>query len=203
MAITTADLETFLAASGITLSASADLTRILAVAKDRWEEATGWRPWVASASTARYFDAPRNTSVGQTLYLDAGLLTCSEVKVGVGMDGAGGSALTLGTGYVLEPYAGPPYSRIELFGAPGGRRSVKVTGTWGREADYGGVATEAVLCAAAATVVRENMGGIGPTTRVRQGQVEVEYDAEAGRGAYDRLNARFHELAKAHRRTAF
>lgn len=134
-------------------------------ALDAFQTDTRQQPFLKDASdVTRYFDPPGPESRlenqfyrggGKLLQLEAGLLSCTSISLGVNADNPNGDAMDLQRQLRLMPQnaaaRGKPYTWIEFFfpvyGSPG---SLKIVGKWGYSAQVPEDAWQAVLKKAAA-----------------------------------------------------
>lgn len=205
---TAADLATFLTANGLTVPADLDESKYIASAIQEFERRTGFVPFFVDALTAEkalYFDAPLPSY--SWLNLGCGMTSISEVKTGLGLDGTGGTVLTLGTEYLTHPEnaltLGKPLLALEFLNYIGtGRRSIKVTGRVGYTTDLGNFPEvyQGILEKAAAMELVAAMQGYSTIASVKQGPIEVDYDVEAGRSKIDRWNNEFDLLVRRYKR---
>ena len=174
----TADVTALLTLAGVSYGSS-DVAGALDGVIREWERLTGWYPFVAATQT-RYYDP------ADLLELDAGLLTVTTLKTGVLADGTGGTTRTAGTDYVLEPFNAAntlrPFTRVRFITSPYGLdRSVSIAGSWGFAASCPEDVVQAITRLAAARVAHSlTLGASGPVTDLKQGPVELSYEAGAG-----------------------
>lgn len=183
---TETELEDFLDAMGVT-STGFDLTNALAAAVALWERLTLYKPFLSDGSTTRYY-SPCERGI---LTLDTGAVSISAVRQNV-TDSDAGDLLTVYQDYWPLPINASqlekPYERIQFRAVPygatqqrpfsGEERQVSVTGVWGYAATCPIDVYEAILRAAAASILRAvNVSTTGGAERVKQETVEYTFSS--------------------------
>ena len=121
-----------------------DFSGAAMAAEEAFLQSVRWVPFVSDGSTqTRLFDPPS----GRLLDLQGGLLSVSQITVS-------GMPLTVNLDVFLSPqsadYTGLPYTGLEFFRPAWGRkRSIAVTGVWGRVTSLPDDVREALLAKAA------------------------------------------------------
>lgn len=156
-----------------------------------------WFPFVSDGSIqTRQFDPPS----GRFLDLQGGLLSLTSVT-------ASGANLTPNTDAFLSPrnapYEGLPYTGIEFYRQPCGlKRSISVTGVWGRVPSLPDDVREALLAKAAATLAPQLQAYVSRgLSRWREGDVEQWSDGEPFRGLAARWERIYAETVRLYRLT--
>jgi hypothetical protein len=203
---TSTDLGDFLTAAGYDYG-SADLDLAIGAAVYEFERRTGWKPFIRDAADyTAYYDPPYVGSFGCILSLKYPLLTLTSLSYGLEEDGTGGTAMTQGTDFVMEPYDGgtdeKPWTGVRFLTYPYGlSRSIKVIGKRGYSESCPYDVYQAILRKAAGMVaVNLTAGAPGEAASVKQGPVQFQYSAEAGRGTVDRFNSDFDGVVRRCRR---
>lgn len=185
---TDSDVQTFVTKAGVALPAGFAFDGLAAAAVAEFQRRTGQVPFILdSVDVARYYDPPgaRSSSDRTVLELDAGLLTCVSVSVGVSADDPSGQPLDLQRQLRLcplnAPALGQPYTWIEfpfpLFGAPS---SVKIVGRWGYSSTWPDDAWQAVLRLGAWMAAQDVQQGIATRgTTLKEGDESVAFSDEA------------------------
>ncbi len=187
------EVQTFVVASGVTAPSGFSFTGYGALAQTEFQNRTGLIPFLKDASdVSRSYDPPGPRSKLETYYylggekvleLDAGLLSCTSVALGVTPDTPDGQTMDLQRQLRLMPANAPvkgrPYTWIEFFfpvyGAPS---SVVVTGKWGYSATVPEDVWQGCLRLAASMAAKDVLQGIlsGPTT-ISAGEDEITQDS--------------------------
>lgn len=166
------DVSAMLTRAGITPPEPAILTALILEGIDAFETETNQRPFLAGAPSRRYFTPdPRGTSL-----LDLGAMA-SQVDFIL----LGGRVLAVSE-YDARPDGEPdgPSDRI-AFPSPvfGGPRSIEIIARWGAVSSVPSLASAAVAAyaaqAAAAEALSQTTGAGGGLVRVREGDVERQY----------------------------
>lgn len=168
---TTADVEAFLEAGGITLSAAAQaqLSPCLESALDEWERRTGWVPFIAATQTRKY-----DTDGSSSLVLDNAIVSDYTVTLDT-------TQLVEGTHYELRPYNHSRKREIYFYSAPSaGIRRVEVQAKFGYSADWPDDAKQAVIVRAAALMIENQQASKafasgGAVSEVAVADVKVVY----------------------------
>ena len=181
---TTSDLEAQLTAAGVILPLSALCVSALAEAIERWEQATGYVPFAASATATQMpYDLTDRGRGVRLVNLGAGIPTGTTVVATLD-----DSALTAGDGedYELLPLdavrKGRPYNYLKLSSHSTGR--LKVTARWGFcvEDEIPEIAAQAVLAYAALSIAEPALAkassGDGSVAEGRNVQSADEGDAK-------------------------
>jgi hypothetical protein len=181
---TSSDVTALLSAAGISGGdslAAAALAGVIAA----FERGTGWRPLLKdTVDASRYFDTPCPGTFGCVLELRHGLQTLTELKCGVGFDGTGGTVMTQGEGFLLEPsdggIDGRPYTQVRFIQYPFGNlvRSIKITGKWGYCDDVPDDISQAIIRKAASDVCKDLSLTSETMSRIKEGPVEYQFLAD-------------------------
>ncbi len=142
------EVKSLLEGSGIDVPCELNLDGYVASAMRDFEKRTGYKPFLMDESFVdRFYDPPRPSSSGQTLFLDAGLIEVESVTVGYAGPGTG-TELIKDQDFFLQDYNAAaeerPYEMIEFsrtvlsrsdfyYVRPvvGATKSIKVSGKWG------------------------------------------------------------------------
>jgi hypothetical protein len=192
---TTTDLTQVLTAAGVEASGY-DLQGALDAASLEFERVTGWVPFGKDANDRTvFYNPPKLGTFGCVLELQRGLLSLTSLTMACNFDGTGGTALTQGTDFLLQRVDGyeggtdnRPWTEIRFINSPVGyaARSLKVIGKFGFTDTIPADVKQAILNMAAASVVINFQGASGAIFREKQGPVEIQHDATAGRSTIDR-----------------
>lgn len=156
---TAADMQVFLTSQGLLANPPSatekmiDLEGIAAEAKAAWEQGTSYIPFLATTQTRTYtpegansgtpgiiYNIPglgmNNVGGSNTLFLHAGLLSVTTLKVSKTLTNPTGTTLTINSDFWLEPQSSPqynkPYTYITFrqiqYGEP---HSIEIVGSWG------------------------------------------------------------------------
>lgn len=195
-----ADYTAFVTGAGLSMPSAYSWVGIADYAQAEFEKRTGRIPFLKDASdVARSFDPPGATSTLETsfykggeklLELDAGLLTCTSVAVGV-TPGDPGAVLAAGTQYRLMPQNAAvknmPYEWIEFyFPVYGMPSSIVITGKWGYAANLPEDVWQCCLCIGAEYVATQILDGLlTGATSIKTPTDETTYSrnvADLGKG---------------------
>lgn len=180
------DLEDFLTAHGITLTAAqtTQLSTLISAASAQIESETD-QAWVETASQTRYFDPPTNADS----ILHVGELVTATAVVYAPIGGTS-ETYTVNEDYWLEPYnaaaLGRPYTQVRfdrtwvepLAGAL--RRAIRITGTWNLDTIPSDVWQAVLMWAACLAVLMpaaSAVPGSGALKRRRIDDIDEEWAA--------------------------
>ena len=182
------DLVKLLAQAGITSIEPALCTAALAEAVERWEQATGFVPFVASVTaTAASYDLTDLGRGTKLVNLNAGIPSGTTITATLD-----GTALTSGYEEDFEawPLDAPrrkrPYSHLKLSYAATSR--LVVTAQWGfcLEADLPEIASQAILAYAALSIAEPDLAkasrgqsATGNIASIDQGTVKIDWATSA------------------------
>jgi hypothetical protein len=177
-----AEVGAAMVAAGLVDTAPADLQDYIDAALEEFEDRTGFRPFLQGSSAAWRFDPPE---FGQRLELRAGYTEITEVRTGLSATNATGTVLTVEEDYILLPYdaraRNRPFTAIQFLASTGtGDKSIKVTGKKGFHNEIAEDAWLAVLGRAAVLAVEDLTSSGGEASRIKQGQVEIQYGEDGG-----------------------
>lgn len=196
---TTSDLTTFLTSIGVTAPAAIDEAVILATATAEFEQRTGRRKFEGdSAATGTRYTLPwpqgKNVILQISDVWNSPTVTINYTGVGTGL------TLTEWTDYEHLPVnhanSGLPVEAIRFVDCPnldpGG---ILITGKLGYASSMPSDVFQAILSRAAALVLTQMAGQSGSISDQKQGDRQVRFGQEDGRGTIDRLNTAFNETA--------
>jgi len=208
---TAADIQGLLTQAGITADAT-ELATYAAAAVSEWEQATGWKPFLAGATdqTRRY--TPEEWGMA-TLDLGGGLVELTSVVVN-------DTTLTLTDDFFLEPASAPedgePYTWVEFRSRVRGQRQcIEVTGRWGYCDElpsdvFAAIRAKAALLAAEPAVraaLNATTAASGRLRRVTEGDVTHEYSEGTSvterRAVFEAWAAQWNTAVTRYRRTTF
>lgn len=168
------EVKTYLEATGLIATPPSeqesllDFAGVAHSAEQAFLQSVRWFPFVSEGTTqTRQFDPPS----GRLLDLQGGLLSLTSVTVS-------GMTLTPNVDVFLSPqnagYAGLPYSGLEFYRNPCGRkRSISVTGVWGRVTSLPDDVREGLLAKAATLLAPQLHAYISRgLSKWREGDVE-------------------------------
>lgn len=164
------ELLVFLQAGGLVVGSetSLDLEGVLGASQEAFERDTLWFPFLKQdTDVTRYFDPPE----GRLLELQAGLLELTSVTLA-------GRGLVQNTDLFLMPQnaglRGLPTTYIEFSRSPcGGRRSIAITGRWGRVNTLPAEVKQAILAKGASLLVPQLQASFSQgLSSWREGDVE-------------------------------
>jgi len=201
---TFSDLKTYLQGiDGAIVPSDARLGELVAAAIKEWEARSGWLPFLKDAADqTRFYNPPRCSNDGVVLDLGRGLLVITSLTVGCEWDGTGGTALTLGQDFIMQPYDGgtdeKPWTGIRFRSTQyGGAKSLKIVGKFGYLTDCPADVAGAIKGRAAAIGFKDSAQGV--IGQIKQGPVEFDYSVEGGRDASTQLTDEFMTLAGIYR----
>lgn len=198
------DLEVYLQASGLfsipTASPSTllDLAGAVTASQEAFERDTLWFPFLKqNTDVTRYYDVVE----GRLLDLQAGLLELTSVTLA-------GQALVEDSDFFLMPQnsdlRGLAFTYIEFSHCPnGGRKSIAITGRWGRVSTLPDEVKQAVL-AKAASLVAPQLHALASQglMRWREGDVEQSSGTEPFDSLVRNWERTFAECVRRYRRLA-
>lgn len=202
---TIADMEARLEEMGITPAADALLTADLTGAIDRWEELTGFAPFLADDANTDWYYQPSGTNL---IDFDGGFVEISAVKTSVSYANPSGVVAVLGRDYTPKPdnatSRNKPYTYLKFAFplASETEATVKVTGKKGYAVSIKQDVWNAILAyALAPTIAQSIIKSSEGAQKVKQDTVEYDFGAKGGTAIMtaDDALARMETLAKSYR----
>ncbi len=188
------EFQAHVSARGYGAVTSDEATRLVGVAIRRWESAVGAEPYLGANATRRYRFPSESTEDG--FQLDLGslpVLSVLTIRIGDRL-GVWKRTLSEPTDYLRLPMNTLVTTSLQL--SCESAAFVEIEGMFGLATTIAADVYDAVLCMASLLHLENSQGPNGSLRRVQQGTVSVEYNSV---GTWERLRARFDEVARARR----
>ena len=188
------EFQAHVLARGYGAVTSDEAIRLVGVAVKRWEAAVGVRPYLATTLTRQYRFPSESMEDGYQLDLGfLPLLVVSAVRIGDRL-GVWKRTLSAPDDYYRLPFNSSNSLALQLNCESAA--FVEIEGVFGVSASVDDDVYDAVLCMASLMQLENLQGPTGSLRRVQQGTVSIEYSAI---GTWERLRARFEEVAHSRR----